>query len=188
MTDTKTALLDCAEELIQRVGVNAMSYKHLSDEIGIRKASIHYHFPKKEDMVVALLCRCRDVHCEMYRTIANSDDTARNKILAIADLYASSLEAGKVCAVGMLSVEFESLGEAAQEATRLSIDAASKIFETIFVQAINEGLIPKTTNAYDAAYGFFCFLLGTQVLSRCTNGADGFRRAVDAYIQTLTKN
>ena len=58
MNDTRTRILDVAEELIQRVGLNAMSYKHISDVVGIRKASIHHHFPKKENLVDELLNRC----------------------------------------------------------------------------------------------------------------------------------
>jgi hypothetical protein len=42
--DTRTAIMDAAQDLIQRMGANAMSYQHISDAVGIRKASIHYHF------------------------------------------------------------------------------------------------------------------------------------------------
>src|SRR5689334_9607965 len=43
--DTKTAIMDAAQELIQRGGANAMSYQDISEAVGIRKASIHHHFP-----------------------------------------------------------------------------------------------------------------------------------------------
>src|SRR3712207_7018673 len=43
-------LLDVAQELVQRVGANAMSYQDLSKALGITKASIHYHFPTKADL------------------------------------------------------------------------------------------------------------------------------------------
>lgn len=185
MADTKTALLDCAEKLIQRVGVNAMSYKDLSEQVGIRKASIHYHFPKKEDLIVSLLGRCREENGRVYEEIIESSGSAKEKLYKVAELFKTSLKAGKVCAVGMLSVEFESLGEEAQKATELSIQSCSKVFEKIFVQAVEEGLLPESTNTYDAAYGFFCFLLGTQVLSRCTTGPEGFHNAVKMYIESL---
>ena len=55
--DTKTAILDAAQELIQRRGVNAMSYQHISEAIGIRKASIHHHFPTKDALLDALIQR-----------------------------------------------------------------------------------------------------------------------------------
>ncbi len=56
-TDTKLKILDTAQELIQKLGVNAMSYADISTAVGIRKASIHYHFPSKEDLLVSLLER-----------------------------------------------------------------------------------------------------------------------------------
>ncbi len=40
-TDTKLKILDTAQELIQKLGVNAMSYADISTAVGIRKASIH---------------------------------------------------------------------------------------------------------------------------------------------------
>ncbi len=39
MSDTRTKILNVADDLVQRVGLNAMSYKHISDAVGIRKAS-----------------------------------------------------------------------------------------------------------------------------------------------------
>ncbi|MCP4715512.1 MAG: TetR/AcrR family transcriptional regulator [Deltaproteobacteria bacterium] len=47
ISETKTALLECAQNLVQSVGVNAVSCNDLSQAIGICKAGIHYRFPKK---------------------------------------------------------------------------------------------------------------------------------------------
>lgn len=43
--DTKTLLLQEAETLLRTHGYAAFSYADLSERIGIRKASIHHHFP-----------------------------------------------------------------------------------------------------------------------------------------------
>jgi len=183
--DTKTALLNCAQDLIQRVGVNAMSYKDLSDGVGIRKASVHYHFPKKEDLILALLNRCRESYDAMYNEIVVSENSAKHKLYMISELFEQSLRDGKICVVGMLSVEFESLSEQARNATESAIKSSSKIYEKIFIQAAMEGVFPPDVNTYDAAYGFFSFLLGTQVLSRCTNDPYGFQRTSAIYIEAL---
>lgn len=44
----KEQLLHEAEKLLRTRGYAAFSYGHLSEIIGIRKASIHYHFRTKE--------------------------------------------------------------------------------------------------------------------------------------------
>ena len=79
MNNTKNQILDVAEDLIQKVGLNAMSYKHISEIIGIRKASIHHHFPKKEDLVDELLKRCEVSYGDRYRKIADGKGTASEK-------------------------------------------------------------------------------------------------------------
>ncbi|MGB3614724.1 MAG: TetR/AcrR family transcriptional regulator, partial [Elainellaceae cyanobacterium] len=55
--NTKTQILDVAQDLVQRLGVNGMSYKDISEIVGIRKASVHTHFPKKDDLLLTLLER-----------------------------------------------------------------------------------------------------------------------------------
>jgi len=48
---TRKRILDIAEKLILTRGYNGFSYQDISETIGIRKASIHYHYPLKENLV-----------------------------------------------------------------------------------------------------------------------------------------
>lgn len=56
-TDTKTALLDSAEHAVRSHGYDGFSYADLAADIGIRKASIHYHFPTKANLGLELMKR-----------------------------------------------------------------------------------------------------------------------------------
>jgi TetR/AcrR family transcriptional regulator, transcriptional repressor for nem operon len=56
---TEDAILDCARALIVRGGYNGFSYADIATTVGIRKPSIHYHFPTKEDLVRTLVHRYR---------------------------------------------------------------------------------------------------------------------------------
>jgi hypothetical protein len=53
--DTKTAFLDSANRLARTRGFDAFSYADLSKDIGLRKVSIHYHFPTKADLALDLI-------------------------------------------------------------------------------------------------------------------------------------
>ena len=55
--NTRTSLLDSAEQAVRQRGYNGFSYADLAREIGIRKASIHHHFPTKADLGLALIER-----------------------------------------------------------------------------------------------------------------------------------
>ena len=56
-TDTKQAILDVAKARVQARGYNSLSFRELAKEIGVKSASIHYHFSTKGDLGAALARR-----------------------------------------------------------------------------------------------------------------------------------
>ena len=52
-TDTKQTILEAARRVVQSRGYNALSFRELAKEVGIKSASIHYHFPTKGDLGAA---------------------------------------------------------------------------------------------------------------------------------------
>lgn len=58
----KAEILELAIQLLQTKGFENFSYQDLAVSLGITKASIHHHFPRKEDLGVALCDWIRDWH------------------------------------------------------------------------------------------------------------------------------
>src|SRR4051812_33370175 len=59
LSNTAEEILACARGLIVAGGYNGFSYADIAEVVGIRKASIHHHFPNKVDLVKALLVQHR---------------------------------------------------------------------------------------------------------------------------------
>ena len=53
--ETKEKIVTEAITFITTRGTNAFSYKDISKEIGIKTSSIHYYFPTKNDLILAVL-------------------------------------------------------------------------------------------------------------------------------------
>lgn len=60
LTTTSDDILTCARSLIIAGGYNGFSYADIAEVVGIRKASIHHHFPSKVDLVRTLVARYRE--------------------------------------------------------------------------------------------------------------------------------
>ena len=56
-SDMREALLASARTTVQAHGYNALSFRELAKEVGIKSASVHYHFPTKGDLGAALARR-----------------------------------------------------------------------------------------------------------------------------------
>lgn len=50
-------ILDAAELRMRKQGYNAVSFRDIAADVGIKSASLHYHFPKKADLGEALVKR-----------------------------------------------------------------------------------------------------------------------------------
>ena len=187
MEDTRTRILDAAQDLIQRVGVNAMSYKHISDTVGIRKASIHHHFPKKENLVDELLKRCQLSYGAHYKNIVKSSESAPEKLRKLARVFEKGLSNQKLCLVGSISTDSNTLQKHSCKVLEQSIRNTVTIFATVFIQGKEEHSLAFTETAEDAAFAFFSFLVGTQIVARSCGGIDFFHKAAQVIIEALEK-
>lgn len=187
MNDTKEKILDVAEDLIQRVGLNAMSYKHISESVGIRKASIHHHFQRKEHLVNEILERCRITYGDNYRRIVAGDGSAPEKLRSLAGVFEDGLIKQKLCVVGTISSDLNTLKEHSCRILETTIDGSVDIFSIAFEQGRSEGSLTFEGTDRDAAYAFFSFLLGAQIATRVYGGHQSFHNAVEAIISGWEK-
>jgi TetR/AcrR family transcriptional repressor of nem operon len=184
MNDTKSNILDVAEDLIQRVGLNAMSYKHISDAVGIRKASIHHHFPQKKDMVDALLNRCEISYGSKYREIVDGSGRAPEKLRRLATVFEEGVVSGKLCLVGMISSDFETLEDNSCKILEQTLQRTLDIFSIVFKLGREEKSLAFDGTNKEAAYTFFSFLVGAQIAARVKGGTEAFQAATELIISS----
>src|SRR5580693_3364808 len=88
-TDSGTAdrILDAAEALAQTRGFNGFSYAHIAEQLGITKASRHYHFRGKAQLGDALIARYTQRFASALEGIDEAEAYAQDKLAAYAALY-----------------------------------------------------------------------------------------------------
>jgi TetR/AcrR family transcriptional repressor of nem operon len=134
--DTGEEILNAAEDLLQRRGYNAFSYHHIAVQLGVRNAAIHYHFPAKEDLGVALVRRYQERFREWARG-TECVDCAWGRLQAYFQTYVDFLQADcKCCPGGVLGTEFNAIPEAMREQARTLM---REIYEWL-VQTLERGV------------------------------------------------
>ena len=110
--ETDQTILDVAQRLIQSRGYNGFSYKDVAAALGIRSASIHYHFATKADLGVAIASRHRKhFQAELDRIAAQTQDPMR-RLEQFTDLFRRTFAVeSHLCLCGMLSAEIATLPE-----------------------------------------------------------------------------
>lgn len=117
MKNRKDQILTVALSLLQKKGFDSFSYQDLSRELGITKASIHHHFPKKVDLGLALCESVKHWHDREYARARAIDGTSLQKM----DYYINTA-LRKVCDIDMicpLSSLHADIGILPEEMTRV---------------------------------------------------------------------
>ena len=115
---TSQRILDIAERLVQTRGFNSFSYADIAAELGLTKASLHYHFPSKGDLGNQLIERYEATLLVALAAIDQETKDPLSKLRRYADLYATVLRNNRMCCCGVLSAEYSTLPPAMQEACR----------------------------------------------------------------------
>lgn len=113
--NSKRTILNMAEDLLQYKGFNGFSYAHIASELGVKNAAIHYHFPTKEELSIAVIKRYRDRFQLWINNARVKDLASENKLDWFLSIYNDMrVDQGKVCLVGSMEVEFNTIPESLQ--------------------------------------------------------------------------
>jgi TetR/AcrR family transcriptional repressor of nem operon len=109
--DTAQRILDVAARLVQTRGFNGFSYAHIAAELGVTKASLHYHYPSKAELGQRLIERYeRDFAAALARVEEQTPD-GFERLSRYARIYADVLGNEQMCLCGMLAAEHGTLPE-----------------------------------------------------------------------------
>lgn len=163
---TAAQILDVAERLAQTRGFNGFSYADIAAELGITKASLHYHYASKADLGRALIDRYTASFGQALAAIAASGDAAPLQLERYAAIYAQVLEAGRICLCGMLAAEYTTLPAPMQDAIRAFFDANEQWLSAVLDAGRETGSLSFDGEPRDAARSLTAGLEGAMLLTR----------------------
>lgn len=176
--DMKTALLDSAETIARQRGFDGFSYADLASAVGIRKASIHHHFPTKAILGQAMMERYRIRLSNMLSEIESSTVRAADRLRGYIGLYHDALQGGKtICLCVALSSDRNSLDDATLNEISLFHAASLAWLETLFDDAQSDGSIKNVMDSKQEAAQCLALVEGAQLMAHAQQDVDVFTSA-----------
>ncbi len=164
--------MQLATGLIERRGYSGFSYKDLADELGIAKASIHHHFPSKEDLGMALLEGTKQFLSDKLEAVQKCPgSTAWQRI---EHFFQEGCERAcgenRVCLLGALISDYENLPEAVQEKLSAVCEHERKIIAELLSGGRESGEIAFVGSAEQQADFVVDTIKGAMMYSRVRPG------------------
>ena len=175
MTDTRTRILDLAEELTQARGFNGFSYLDLAAAIGVKNSSIHYHFKAKADLALALVERLREVQKAVTEDFDKNMDKPEDRIQALINHFEGYVRNDKICMCGMMAAEFASVSPDVHRALAFFFRDIQKWLVQQFVELGHP-------DPQQSALSFLSALQGSHLLARVEGDPALVSRALGSYL------
>ena len=138
--DPRQRVLDAAEGLFMERGYNAIALRDIADALGIKQASLYYHFPQgKEELYVAVAERAFARHYAGMDAALHGHDTLEAKLNAVAAWFGSQ---PRMCLMGMVHADLPALHpEHTQTVTEAAFLGLFRPLVEAFAQAQAQGEI-----------------------------------------------
>jgi TetR/AcrR family transcriptional regulator, transcriptional repressor for nem operon len=183
---TAERILDIAERLVQVRGFNNFSYADIATELGITKASLHYHYPGKAELGQALITRYTDRFSDALERIDRDQPDARAKLEAYADLYAEVLRGKRMCMCGILAAEYQTLPKPMRSAVISFFDENQKWLAQVLTGGKTDHTLTYSGDPEDVAQGILSTLEGAMLVARPYGDLTRFNAAANQLLAGLS--
>jgi len=188
LSTTSDVILASARALIVNGGYNGFSYADIADVVGIRKASIHHHFPTKADLVRTLVLRYREDAQSGVAALENSGGQPLDILRTYADHWAKCIEDASrpFCVCAMLASELPSLPpEVATEVTAF-FRFLSRWLTAVMERGAVTGSLTLSSPPEVEAETFLACVHGAMLSARAYGRPDMFAAVLHPALQRLS--
>lgn len=163
---TKEKILLAAREQIQHKGYNGFSYADLAIAVGIRKASIHHHFPTKAMLAEEVAAKYRHDFMAALQVIETGRTTRIKQLESYIHLFRKTLEEDrKVCLCIMLASNSETLPDAVRMEVRTFFQDNEAWLTRLLTKGQKEGDFELKSEASQISKSIISALEGAMVIA-----------------------
>jgi TetR/AcrR family transcriptional repressor of nem operon len=187
VNSTACRLLEEARQLIADVGYSGFSYADLSGRVGIRKPSIHHHFPTKVDLVVAVLDQQREAIRAQIDALDSDGADALAQLDAYLDYWKRCIvdQTAAFCIAGVLAVEMPGLPSEVADAVQGHFNDLSEWLERVMTLGVAQGTIRLELDPQQSSQFFQTTIYGAMVMARAFDDPGKFTFVVDAFLARM---
>ncbi|WP_296612026.1 TetR/AcrR family transcriptional regulator [Sphingomonas sp.] len=186
---TALRILDEGRQLIMKRGYNGFSYADIAAAIGIRKASIHHHFPGKNDLVTAVVEQSRAIIRSQVELLAQAEPDALEQLRAYAGYWERCIadDSAPFCIAAMLAAELPSLPEDVADAVKAHFVELSAWLAHILALGIRQGSVVLVGSPEDEAEAFMSAIYGAMLSARAFEDPSRFVSITETLLSRVAR-
>lgn len=187
-SSTADDILACARSLILGGGYNGFSYADIAEVVGIRKPSIHHHFPSKADLVRTLVVRYREAAEAGMANLEHAISDPAGQLRAYIDYWKACIgdASAPFCVCALLANELPVLPEEVAVEIRAYFRFLSGWLTTLLERGAAQGVITLRATPRVEAETFMATVHGAMLSARAYGESAIFATIMDPQLARLS--
>jgi len=177
-SSSREAILAAARTTAQAHGYSGLNFRDLAEEVGIKAASIHYHFPSKADLGAAVARRYwEDTAAGLEAMLAETPDPVRC-LRQYPDTFRKALENdNRMCLCSFMAAEYDDLPEAVKQ----EVQAFADVNVAWLSRVLSDAGVVNSGESEQRARAIFAAVAGAQLMARSRSDISLYDTLIDGY-------
>jgi TetR/AcrR family transcriptional repressor of nem operon len=176
--NAREAILAAAKTAAQKHGYSGINFRSIGEAVGIKNASIYYHFASKADLGAAVAARYWQDTATVLQAIRDSKADPLQCLEIYPSIFRTSLEDGnRLCLSSFMAAEYEDLPEQVQREVKAFADTNV----TWLAQVLGDAGIGSADLCERRAQAIYTAVAGAQLIARTRFDAGLFDDLILSY-------
>jgi TetR/AcrR family transcriptional repressor of nem operon len=176
--DTRQSILSTARKMVQSRGYSALSFRDIAAAVGVKSASVHYHFPTKGSLGSELAREYTDELAAYLAEVLDASTTAGAFMTKYVGVFrAALLNENRMCMCGVMAAERDELPEEVQA----EVERFSETNVTWLAKALERDEVKVSAKVRQGrALAIFAGVEGAQLVARSRGDVAVYDQAIGA--------
>lgn len=177
--DKRDEIMAVGKAMAQSHGYNGLSFRVLANAVGVKSASIHYHFPTKGNLGAALAARYREDAKVILDDVLRRAADPRDCLSRYTEIFREALERdNRMCLCGIMAAEYDDLpGEVKVEVVGFADDNVAWLSRVLL--KIDPSMSLEA--AKQRAFAIYAAVAGAQLTARGRGSIDAYNSIIEGY-------
>lgn len=174
----REAILAAAKRAAQAHGYNGLNFRDLGEAVGIKSASIYYHFRSKADLGAAVARRYWEDSAATLAAISAETSDPLHCLKRYPDTFRQSLESdNRLCLGSFLGSEYDDLPEEVKE----EVQAFADVNVAWLSKALLAAALVSPDQSEPRARAIYAAVAGAQLMARSRSDIALFDGLIESY-------
>ncbi len=177
-SNSREAILAAARRTAQAHGYGGLNFRDLAAEVGIRAASLYYHFPSKAALGAAVARRyCEETAAGLEAISAETPDPLRS-LRRYPEVFRKALATGnRMCLCSFMAAEYDDL----PKEVKREVQAFADVNVAWLGRLLAAAAVTRAGKSEQRARAIFAAVAGAQLMARSRSDIALYDSVIEGY-------